>query len=30
MGFVITNDLIKKVSRPPDDTKPPAAAQPQK
>ena len=30
MGFVITNDLIKKVSRAPEETKPPAAAQPQK
>jgi regulator of sigma E protease len=30
MGFVITNDLIKKVSRPPDDTKPPTATAPQK
>jgi regulator of sigma E protease len=29
MGFVITNDLIKKVSRPADD-KPPAATTPQK
>ena len=28
MGFVITNDLLKKVSRPPDDTKPPAATAP--
>ena len=30
MGFVITNDLIKKVSRAPEETKPPAATQPQK
>jgi len=30
MGFVITNDLLKKVSRPPEETKPPAATQPQK
>jgi regulator of sigma E protease len=31
MGFVITNDLLKKVSRGPEETKPPAAApQPQK
>ncbi|HWS99975.1 MAG TPA: RIP metalloprotease RseP [Pyrinomonadaceae bacterium] len=30
MGFVITNDLLKKVSRAPEETKPPAATQPQK
>jgi regulator of sigma E protease len=30
MGFVITNDLLKKVSRSPDENKPPAAAAPQK
>jgi regulator of sigma E protease len=30
MGFVITNDVLKKVSRNPDENKPPAAAQPQK
>jgi regulator of sigma E protease len=30
MGFVITNDLLKKVSRNPDENKPPAAAAPQK
>ncbi|HYG80430.1 MAG TPA: RIP metalloprotease RseP [Pyrinomonadaceae bacterium] len=27
MGFVITNDLLKKVSRAPEETKPPAATQ---
>ncbi|MDT4897901.1 MAG: regulator of sigma protease [Acidobacteriota bacterium] len=27
MGFVITNDLLKKVSRSPEETKPPAATQ---
>jgi regulator of sigma E protease len=27
MGFVITNDLLKKVSRGPEETKPPAATQ---
>jgi regulator of sigma E protease len=30
MGFVITNDLLKKVSRNPDEAKPPAATAPQK
>jgi regulator of sigma E protease len=30
MGFVITNDLLKKMSRNPEETKPPAATQPQK
>lgn len=30
MGFVITNDLLKKVSRSPDESKPPPAAAPQK
>lgn len=30
MGFVITNDLIKKVSRGPEETKPPASTAPQK
>jgi membrane-associated protease RseP (regulator of RpoE activity) len=30
MGFVITNDLLKKVSRAPDEAKPVPAASPQK
>lgn len=30
MGFVITNDLLKKVSRAPEENKPPAATAPQK
>lgn len=30
MGFVITNDLIKKVTRNPDENKPPATATPNK
>jgi hypothetical protein len=30
MGFVITNDLLKKVSRAPDEAKPVPTASPQK
>jgi membrane-associated protease RseP (regulator of RpoE activity) len=30
MGFVITNDLLKKISRNPEENKPPAVTEPQK